>query len=93
MKLLALSTVRTGNELPDPIIACFEAELSSFGFFQRPVSICTSSFNYYFLLLSCIPTFLYAVSIFICHQSDEKRSWSQETHHGFWDPIVAQMVE
>jgi len=36
MKLLALSTVRTGNELPDPIIACFEAELSSFGFFQRP---------------------------------------------------------
>ena len=39
MKLLALSTVRTGNELPDPIIACFEAELSSFGFFQRPVSI------------------------------------------------------
>ena len=38
MKLLALSTVRTGNELPDPIIGCFEAELSSFGFFQRPVS-------------------------------------------------------
>ncbi|KAG7352516.1 synaptobrevin [Nitzschia inconspicua] len=35
VKLLALSTVRTGNELPDPVICSFAAELSSFGFFQR----------------------------------------------------------
>lgn len=39
VKLLALSTVRTGNELPDPVICSFAAELSSFGFFQRTVGI------------------------------------------------------
>ena len=38
MKLLSLATVRTGNELEDPIICCMSSELSSFGFFQRPVS-------------------------------------------------------
>mmetsp|Transcript_22973 Transcript_22973/g.37300 ORF Transcript_22973/g.37300 Transcript_22973/m.37300 type:complete len:202 (-) Transcript_22973:340-945(-) len=36
VKLLSLATVRTGNELPDPIICSFATELSSFGFFQRP---------------------------------------------------------
>mmetsp|Transcript_18567 Transcript_18567/g.40430 ORF Transcript_18567/g.40430 Transcript_18567/m.40430 type:complete len:201 (+) Transcript_18567:109-711(+) len=36
MKLLSLATVRTGNELEDPIICCMSSELSSFGFFQRP---------------------------------------------------------
>jgi len=36
MKLLSLATVRTGNELPDPIVCCMSSELSSFGFFQRP---------------------------------------------------------
>jgi hypothetical protein len=38
-KLLSLATVRTGKDLPDPIICSFATELSSFGFFQRPVSI------------------------------------------------------
>jgi hypothetical protein len=38
VKLLALAVVRTGNELPDPIVCSFSTELSSFGFFQRPVS-------------------------------------------------------
>jgi len=36
MKLLSLATVRTGNEIPDPIVCCMSSELSSFGFFQRP---------------------------------------------------------
>jgi hypothetical protein len=39
VKLLALSTIRTGSELPDPVICSFAAELSSFGFFQRTVGI------------------------------------------------------
>ena len=38
MKLLSLATVRTGNEIPDPIVCTMGSELSSFGFFQRPVS-------------------------------------------------------
>jgi hypothetical protein len=38
MKLLSLATVRTGNEIPDPIVCAMSSELSSFGFFQRPVS-------------------------------------------------------
>ena len=37
-KLLSIATVRTGNDLPDPIVCSFATELSSFGFFQRPVS-------------------------------------------------------
>mmetsp|Transcript_7021 Transcript_7021/g.17134 ORF Transcript_7021/g.17134 Transcript_7021/m.17134 type:complete len:201 (+) Transcript_7021:73-675(+) len=36
MKLLSLATVRTGNEIPDPIVCTMGSELSSFGFFQRP---------------------------------------------------------
>jgi len=36
MKLLALAAVRTGNEIPDPIICSLGTELSSYGFFQRP---------------------------------------------------------
>lgn len=36
MKLLSLATVRTGTELPDPVICCLGTELSSYGFFQRP---------------------------------------------------------
>lgn len=38
MKILSLATVRTGNEIPDPIVCAMSSELSSFGFFQRPVS-------------------------------------------------------
>jgi len=38
VKVLALAVVRTGTELPEPITCAMSTELSSFGFFQRPVS-------------------------------------------------------
>jgi hypothetical protein len=38
VKVLSLAVVRTGSELPEPIICTLGTELSSFGFFQRPVS-------------------------------------------------------
>lgn len=38
VKVLAIAVVRTGTELPDPITCSMGSELSSFGFFQRPVS-------------------------------------------------------
>jgi hypothetical protein len=37
VKVLALAMVRTGTELPEPIMCTLGTELSSFGFFQRPV--------------------------------------------------------
>jgi hypothetical protein len=38
VKVLAIAVVRTGTELPEPITCSMGTELSSFGFFQRPVS-------------------------------------------------------
>lgn len=42
VKILALSVVRSATELPDPVICSMATELSSFGFFQRPVSFLLS---------------------------------------------------
>ena len=38
MKIVGLSIVRTGKDLPDPIPLTVANDLSSFGFFQRGVS-------------------------------------------------------
>lgn len=38
VKVLSIGIVRTGTELPEPIICTLATDLSSFGFFQRPVS-------------------------------------------------------
>jgi hypothetical protein len=37
MKIVGISIVRTGPDLPDPIPLCMACDLSSFGFFQRQV--------------------------------------------------------
>jgi acetylglutamate synthase len=37
VKILSLGVVRCGNDIPDPIICTLGTELSSFGFFQKPV--------------------------------------------------------
>lgn len=38
VKLLSIAVVRTGNDIPDPVVVTLGTELSSYGFFQRPVS-------------------------------------------------------
>jgi hypothetical protein len=37
VKILGLAIVRTGNDIPEPIPCTLATDLSSFGFFQRPV--------------------------------------------------------
>lgn len=39
VKILGLAIVRTGNDIPDPIPCTMATDLSSFGFFQRPVRL------------------------------------------------------
>jgi hypothetical protein len=39
VKILGLAVVRTGNDLPEPIPCTLATDLSSFGFFQRPVRL------------------------------------------------------
>ena len=39
VKILGLAVVRSGNDIPDPIPCTMATDLSSFGFFQRPVRV------------------------------------------------------
>jgi hypothetical protein len=39
VQILALSIVRTGDELPEAVVCSLATELSSFGYFQRSVGI------------------------------------------------------
>ena len=45
VKILGLAVVRSGNDIPEPIPCTMATDLSSFGFFQRPVS--SSKYEYF----------------------------------------------